>query len=102
MTMFDDLTKINVPFGLLDRDTQEALKAHGGPLQILNYQGIWGTIPLRRHWQQNYTYRVRPAPPKPREWWINTISHAMIRAEDGLRPAHGAGGWVRVIEKLPE
>ena len=26
-----DLTTLTTPFGLLDRETQEALKAHGGP-----------------------------------------------------------------------
>ena len=64
------LTALTTPFGLLDRKTQEALKAHGGPLQILNYHGVWETIPLGLHWQANSTYRVKPAPPKPRTIYL--------------------------------
>jgi hypothetical protein len=64
-----DLTDLKTPFGLLDRETQEALKAHGGPLQFLNLHGKWQTSDVM-DWYANSTYRVRPAPPKPREWWL--------------------------------
>ena len=62
-----DLTKITTPFGLLDPETQEALRAHGGPLE--QFRGVgWGdvnSIGLTR----SITYRVKPSPPKPREAW---------------------------------
>ena len=35
-----DLTDLKTPFGLLDRETQEALKAHGGPYEYWN-GGSW-------------------------------------------------------------
>lgn len=64
--MTQDLTKITTPFGLLDEQTQEALRAHGGPYEW--WQGIWEDIePM---WGKAITYRVKPQPPKPREWWI--------------------------------
>lgn len=63
-----DLTKITTPFGLLDAETQEALKAHGGPWEFLNLSGSWNKL-VSPAWQLDSTYRVRPAPPKPRECW---------------------------------
>lgn len=79
-----DLTKITTPFGLLDEETQAALKAHGGPFEILNHRGVWRKVDPS--WSQYSTYRVKPTPPKaaqhtgtevggshlppkPREWW---------------------------------
>lgn len=71
-----DLTKINVPFGLLDEETREALMKHGGPYQKLEassasdnfvkwvdvfpYNGFMPFLHLG-------VYRVNPA---PREWWL--------------------------------
>lgn len=63
-----DLTAITTPFGLLDRETQEALKAHGGPWEVYFYPGEWQPMSLP-NWNGNLAYRVQPAPPKPREWW---------------------------------
>ena len=63
-----DLTKIATPFGLLDAETQEALRAHGGPWEFLDLSGSWGEL-VSPAWQLNYTYRVKSAPPKPRECW---------------------------------
>lgn len=62
-----DLTKIETPFMLLDAETQAALKAHGGPYQLLTDEG-W-TDWEDPAWVNSSTYRVKPAPPKPREWW---------------------------------
>ena len=63
-----DLTKITTPFGLLDTETQVALKAHGGPWEFLNLSGSWDEL-VSPAWQLNSTYRVKPATPKPRECW---------------------------------
>ena len=64
-----DLTKITTPFGLLDEGTKEALRAHGGPYEWLNWGGEWEeTAPPS--WSACYAYRVKPQPPKPREWWV--------------------------------
>ncbi len=62
-----DLTKITTPFGLLDAETQEALKAHGGPYEC--YYGEWEGLDWPA-WDWRTTYRVKPQPPKPRECWV--------------------------------
>lgn len=96
-----ELTALTTPFGLLDRKTQEALKAHGGPTDVWTSFG----------WQENsnpgwfdpvLTYRVKPAPPKPREWYVSggnclwdTYAEAYNACDRGEKP-------VRVREVLPE
>ena len=62
-----DLTKIATPFGLLDAETQEALRAHGGPYEVYRSLG-WGDV-LQPSFDAIYAYRVKPARPKPRECW---------------------------------
>lgn len=71
-----DLTKITTPFGLLDEETQEALKWHGGPYEI------WGGCKWKPKqestvWDGLCTYRVKPSPRKAREFgWA-------LRYDDG-------------------
>ncbi len=64
-----DLTAITTPFGLLDAETQAALKAHGGPYERFASMGNWVDWP-EPDWVPSTVYRVKPQPPKPREWWI--------------------------------
>lgn len=64
-----DLTKITTPFGLLDAETQEALRAHGGPYEVWASGGEW--IPTNPAWNLSLVTRVKPQPPKPREWWVH-------------------------------
>ena len=66
--MTQDLTKINVPFGLLDAETQEALRAHGGPYECW-FVEEWVEVDPPA-WDYIRVYRVKPQPPKPREWWL--------------------------------
>lgn len=98
-----DLTALTTPFGLLDRATQEALKAHGGPYEYFGCAGDWFAVmdnaPL---WTNELAYRVKPAPPKPREWWVSggnclwdTYAEAYNACDRGEKP-------VRVREVLPE
>lgn len=63
-----DLTKITTPFGLLDPETQGALMDHCGPWEVFTDQG-WEKPSEPVGWFPARTYRVRPAPPRPREWW---------------------------------
>lgn len=63
-----DLTKITTPFGLLDAETQKALSAHGGPWESYAAGCKWVHCPSPA-WVDSSTYRVKPAPPKPRECW---------------------------------
>lgn len=62
-----DLTAITTPFGLLDRETQEALKAHGGPYEMYDGGDAGWQAVTDPSWVDTCTYRVKPAPPKPRE-----------------------------------
>ena len=62
-----DLTKITTPFGLLGEATQSALHAHGGPYELFNGEK-WVEAEHLAAWP-HLVYRVKPAPPKPREWW---------------------------------
>ena len=57
---FDDLTKINVPFGLLDSDTQGRLQASDGPFQRYG-NGDWNAAP-DPSWSDHAAYRIAPAP----------------------------------------
>ena len=64
-----DLTAITTPFGLLDRETQEALKAHGGPYEL--WRGsLWGDVEPHDDFDSWYAYRVKPAPPMPRTIYL--------------------------------
>ena len=89
-----DLTDLKTPFGLLDRETQEALKAHGGPYEL--WRGsLWGDVDPHDDFDSWYAYRVKPAPPKPREWWVSggnciwdTYAEAYNACDRGEKPIH--------------
>lgn len=58
-----DLTKLTTPFGLLDRETQDALRANGLLREI--FTGSQWKVTESPHWVDKYTYRARPAPLVP-------------------------------------
>lgn len=66
-----DLTAITTPYGLLDETTKKALREHGGPYQCYTLNGVWQDLTWGFNWMTFHVYRVKPEPPKPREWWIN-------------------------------
>lgn len=66
-----DLTKITEPLGLLDEATQKALMEHGGPYEWLLADGSWSTEYKPVFNRLNNVIRVKPAPQKPREIWVN-------------------------------
>jgi len=96
-----DLTALKTPFGLLDRETQEALKAHGGPYECWSpRQKSWDDV--EASFYSATVYRAKPAPPKPREWWVSggnciwdTYAEAYNACDRGEKPIH-------VREVLPE
>lgn len=99
-----DLTAITTPFCLMDDETKDALKAYIGALQTLNFSGVWEDIPSGLYWQENSTYRVKPAPPKPREWWLcgRNFFPTKLDAQEWsatMHPDHTK--IIRVIEVLP-
>ena len=88
-----DLTALKTPFGLLDAETQAALKAHGGPYEWWDGH-LWSPYTAPR-WSGASTYRVKPAPPKPREWWVSggnciwdTYAEAYNACDRGEKPIH--------------
>jgi hypothetical protein len=69
--MTTDLTTITTPFGLLDKATQKALRECGGPWEF--YSNFEGWLKITRpdfSYNMGVTYRLKPQPPKPREWWM--------------------------------
>ena len=93
-----DLTDLKTPFGLLDPETQAALKAHGGPYEVYVAslelgRGVWK--PIDPVWTDALAVRVKPAPPKPREWWVSggnciwdTYAEAYNACDRGEKPVH--------------
>lgn len=63
-----DLTKIDKPFGLLDEETQMALKEYDGAVEVY---GSKGWEPSGTTWYYHQTYRAKA---KPREWWLNVYA----------------------------
>lgn len=111
-----DLTKITTPFGLLDAETQEALRAHGGPYECFRQFGgryDWGpTIgDMTADIYQAIAWRVKPAPPKPRECWsygahIRNTEAEAIEFRQRVADAHPGNGYelspiTKWIEVLP-
>jgi hypothetical protein len=48
-------------FGLMPPETQEAMKAHGGPWECMAFDGIWRDQG-EPAWHAGFAYRVKPAP----------------------------------------
>jgi len=93
-----DLTTITTPFGLLDDESQAALMAHGGPYECWSpRQKSWEDV--EASFYSATVYRVKPAPPKPREWWI-TAGNCVWDTLDEAMAAKG-GVPVLVREVLP-
>ena len=65
-----ELTKIDKPFGLLDPETQRALKAYEGDVEVYLSHG-WVTSTAV--WCSRLVYRAKP---QPREWWLNVYEGA--------------------------
>ena len=75
-----DLTALTTPFGLLDAETQAALKAHGGPYEWYS-EGGW--IDWAPRWAQSSVYRVKPQPPtKPGIDWSHVAKEYKWLARD--------------------
>lgn len=57
-----DLTQITTPFGLLDEETQKALKAHEGEIEYYDVGGHWLVPVCGPDWVVSLTYRAKPEP----------------------------------------
>jgi len=60
-------------FGLMDKvygpGTAAALRDSGGPWEVFYHDGLW-TLATAPTWHAAAAYRLKPQPPKPREWWV--------------------------------
>jgi hypothetical protein len=65
----------------------------GHPWQFVNVAGA-------KHWGFPCLFRVtKPAPPKPREWWLSPDERAVVSADDP--DVTFSPPWVLVREVLP-
>jgi hypothetical protein len=64
-----DLTKNKTPIALMEAKELAALKAHKGKIQFLNCDGKWIDI-INPVFGKSVTYRAKPEPRQPREWWM--------------------------------
>ena len=95
--MTQDLTKITTPFGLLDAETQEALRAHGGPYE--RWDGFdWAPSEFNGDEWRATAWRVKPQLPKPREWWIREGDESVIPYVDD--PSFKSAWYIHVREVL--
>ena len=63
-----DLTKITTPFALLDDETREALKAHGGPYEYWSFNAARWESTLHPYWSRGTIYRAAPATKDTINW----------------------------------
>ena len=95
-----DLTKIEKPFGLLDKETREALLAHygsGGAAEYYSISGVW--VECDHQFFSGSTYRAKPLPLP--EWPAGLLPkwRWMAMDENGYvyvytdRPKCGAVDW---------
>lgn len=96
------LTKITTPFGLLDEATQKALRECGGPYQRY-CGGWWEDCGINESWLQT-TYRLKPQPPKPREFCVelDDAGFAFRVHEDGAPIAYQAGHRLVFVREVIE
>lgn len=62
-----DLTKIEKPFGLLDPETQKALRECGGPWEVFEDRWEDNPDPL---FSKSFTYRQKPQPREYEAWLL--------------------------------
>lgn len=88
-----DLTKITTPFGLLDPETQEALRKWDGGIQIYEADGRW--YDWDPSWTFSNVYRARPAP-----LVADTICWEHV-APEWKWMARDESGWVYIFTGKP-
>ena len=98
---FDDLTQITCPFGMLDDDTQERLRACG-ETEFWN-DGRWNETTGFKF--QYLTYRAKPKPQRLVTWveWDDTWGALVAETLGHAKDIQGRdGGYVYRIERDPD
>jgi hypothetical protein len=84
--MTHDLTKITTPFGLLDAETQDALRqaySDNIGVQVYTRHG-WTDMVLSPEWYGSCTYRIKPDP-KLVSQWVNIYAQSVGNQENSRR-----------------
>jgi len=97
-----DLTKLTTAFGLLDAETQQALRDWPHGWDVYDIWGAWQTL-MGPMWMPNNVYRARPAPvTKPSiDWshvaegwnWLAVDANSLAYVYEHL-PEWGESGWM--------
>jgi hypothetical protein len=105
-----DITKIETPLGLLDKETFDALRKHGGPYERYLGDGSWQEYYLSKDepislFALNCILRVKSPPPKPREFWVNEYLVGVSRLHSSKETADMYSeadriGVIRLVEVL--
>ena len=98
--MTQDLTKITTPFGLLDAETQDALRqAYSdnieAQMQIYTSGGWRYYIGLNSDWCESFTYRIKPESEVVSRWW-NVYDHEVVASHGSRELADKYAGDERI------
>lgn len=64
-----------LPFGMLDTEVQEAMRAHGGPYEYYDGVSGWVAPVIGILWGKGCAYRVAPLPPAPKVETVTMKAH---------------------------
>lgn len=99
---FEDLTQITCPFGMLDDDTQERLKA----CDKVQYFATIGWFDQddrdNRPWNLSYTFRAKPKPKRVVTWLQWDDTWGVFEAEtlgEAKKVQRTHGGYIYRIER---
>jgi hypothetical protein len=84
--MTHDLTKITTPFGLLDAETQDAIRqAYSDNIGVQLYaRHGWIDMVVSPSWYGSSTYRIKPEPGMVSQW-VNIYAQSVGNQENSRR-----------------
>ena len=95
--MTHDLTKITTPFGLLDAETQDALRqaySDNIGVQVYTRHG-WIDMVVSPEWYGSCTYRIKPEQEVVSRW-VNVYDHEVVVSESSRELADKYAGDDRI------
>ena len=95
---FDDLTQITCPFGMLDDDTQERLRACG---ETQYFTTRWQDRGTPIVWDVYLTYRAKPQPKRLVTWvhWDEDDAVCCETRKEADQCLNNYGGYIYRIER---
>jgi hypothetical protein len=94
-----DLTKIEKPFGLLDAETQAALIAHDGPIEMVA-SGKWKSV--LPSFDPDLTYRAKPQPVRGEQVYNGSLKsfHSLHPGDNYSNPTMPARVTMSTIDGM--